>query len=409
MSADHIYSSVTRCFSFAFNPSSSSQKMPLLAFALTYGSLGDIKETFAMACRLYKIIHDRRGSLDGIQKVLETLKSYIDDVAALMRLVETNSSPDVQKFVEMSFTELEWCRSHMDKLRARLVNQGVLAQIWLALSEERELASWRVEMAQHRDMFHTRLLSLLGVLSAENSQQVQRVGSHVQYIGSEVERVRSEVKQVGCEVGRVGSEVRDMIMATTARKISDTESNIMQRLTQLMNLHHISMATFSVTDPLGQPIPISLAHCADFESLDRILKACIFKRPEAGARYVERGDYNLFLPEGAIVRHVNFAQTVKPGMKLDMSVIKRPRPRYKHYREICPYCNEYNPRSTKNGWIYCSNHQCGHRYQMSAEQAEKIEEIYSPQLLTKRDETQAQEEKTDLFRIVEIQATYEAR
>ncbi|KAJ7340743.1 hypothetical protein DFH08DRAFT_875145 [Mycena albidolilacea] len=169
---------------------------------------------------------------------------------------------------------------------------------------------------------------------------------------------------------------------------------------------------FSVTDPLGRPIPISLAHCGDFEALDRMLKACIFNRPEAGARYVERGDYNLFLPEGTIVRRVDFARTVKSGTQLDMSIIKRPRFPHTLDPEKCPYCNEENPKTTGNEWILCSNHQCGRRYQISVKLADKIEaieEIYSPQLLTKGDETQTQEqdkEDTDLFRLVEIQATY---
>ncbi|KAF7359764.1 hypothetical protein MVEN_00701100 [Mycena venus] len=274
-------------------------------------------------------------------------------------------------------------------------SKAVFAYLWSVFSVERVLASWRAQMADHRAVLSGQLQLLLVALSIDGRQHLQRMASQIQSVGSEVERVRSEV----CETG-------SLIMATTARQISDAESNIMQRLIQGMNLHHASVAMFSVTDPLGRSIPISLAHCGDFEALDRMLKACVFNRPEAGARYVERGDYNLFLPEGTIVRRVDFARTVKSGTQLDMSIIKRPR----FYRvpdlEECPYCNEENSKATSNEWIHCSNRQCGRRYQISAKEVEEIEEIYSPQLLTKRDETRAQEEDIDLFHLVEIQATY---
>ncbi|KAJ7796744.1 hypothetical protein B0H14DRAFT_2913513 [Mycena olivaceomarginata] len=366
--------------------------MPLLAFALTYGSFGDIKETFAMAWRLYKILRD----------LLKVLECHRADIATLISLLQTDSPPDAQQFVNNISAELDWCHSHMAKLCAEIApSKAVFAYLWSAFSVERALASWRAQMADHRAVLSGQLQLLLVALSIDGQQQLQRMASQIQYVGAEVELVRSEVRDTG-----------SLIMATTARQISDAESNIMQRLIEGMNLHHVSVAMFSVTDPLGRSIPISLAHCGDFEALDRMLKACIFNRPETGARYVERGDYNLFLPEGTIVRRVDFARTVKSGTQLDMSIIKRPQFPHAPDLEKCPYCKEENPKTTGNEWIHCSNRQCGRRYQISAKQAEIeiIEEIYSPQLLTEGDETQTQEqekEDTDLFRLVEIQATYE--
>ncbi|KAJ7817773.1 hypothetical protein B0H14DRAFT_2601834 [Mycena olivaceomarginata] len=378
-------SSVPHCLSFAFTPS--CEEMPLLAFALTYGSFGDIKETFAMAWRLYKILRDRGGSSDEIQKVLKVLECHRADIATLISLLQTDSPPNGQQYVNNISAELDWCHSHMAKLCAEIApSKAVFAYFWSAFSVERALASWRAQMADHRAVLSGQLQLLLVALSIDGHQQLQRMASQIQYVGAEVERVRSEVRETG-----------SLIMATTARQISDAESNIMQRLIQGMNLHYVSVAMFSVTDPLGRSIPISLAHCGDFEALDRMLKACIFNRPEAGARYVER----------------DFAQTVKSGTQLDMSIIKRPRFPHTLDPEKCPYCNEENPKTTGNEWIHCSNHQCGRRYQISVKLADKIEaieEIYSPQLLTKGDETWTQEqqkENTDLFRLVEIQATYD--
>ncbi|KAJ6512592.1 hypothetical protein C8R45DRAFT_960818 [Mycena sanguinolenta] len=412
---------------------------------------GDIKETLALAYRLYAILHSGGEPSGEIKKVLQVLKSLYDDTATLMKYLETNSStnlsPDAQTIFNGMSAELQSCESLMKKLYTQVgQSNSFFTRIWLAVSEK-ALASWRAEMAEHRAIFHTHLESLLAVpstqvsqhhqtvnirieggrggrggdgrkhgtggggghgegprlyiradhlamnnhvLSAEGNQQLEYIGSYVQYIESGVERVE--------DLTRAG-------FAHQASQMSNFGSQF-QQFMQSMNLRQVSEAVFSVTDPLGRPIPISLAHCGDFDALDRMLKACIFNRPEAGARYVERGDYNLFLPEGTIVRRIDFARTVKPGMELDMSIIKRQQSRHKPDLKECPYCYVKNPRPTKNKWIHCSNHQCGRRYQISAKAAEEIEEIYSPQLLTKRDAIQQEEEDTDLFRLVEIQATY---
>ncbi|KAJ7817775.1 hypothetical protein B0H14DRAFT_3741626 [Mycena olivaceomarginata] len=376
------------------------KEMPLLAFALTYGSFGDIKETFTMAWRLYKILRDRGGSSDEIQKVLKVLECHRADITTLISLLQTDSPPDAQQFRQSWIGAIRTWPSYAPRLHHR----RPFSPIYGRPSQWREHwrpgePRWQIIVLYCPDNCNYCSSS---ALSIDGHQQLQRMASQIQYAGAEVERVKSEVRETG-----------SLIMATTAKQISDAESNFMQRLIQGINLHHVSVAMFSVTDPLGQSIPISLAHCGDFEALDRMLKACIFNRPEAGARYVERGDYNLFLPEGTIVRRVDFSRTVKSGMQLDMSIIKRPRFPRAPDLEKCPYCNEENPKTAGNEWIHCSNHQCGRRYQISAKQAEEIkaiEEIYSPQLLTKGDETRTQEqekEDKDLFRLVEIQATYD--
>ncbi|KAF8193146.1 hypothetical protein K438DRAFT_845024 [Mycena galopus ATCC 62051] len=361
--------------------------MPLLAFALTYGSFGDIKETFEMARRLYKLLRDRGGLSNEIQKVLKVLESHRADIATLISLLRTDSPPDAQQFVDKISEELDWCHSHMDKLRGQIAaSNAFFGYVWSVLSVEKALASWGHQMADHRAVLSGQLQLLLVALSIDGRQQLQRMASQIQYVGSEVERVRSGVRETGSLIMAMGRQISDA-ESNMQRLVQDAESNIMQGLIQGLDLHHVSVAMFSVKDPLGRAIPISLAHCGDFEvsqALDRMLKACIFNQPEAGARYVERGDYNLFLPEGTLVRRVDFAQTVKPGMELDMSIIKhikQQRFEFKHHLEKCPYCAEKNPRPVENEWIQCSNHQCGRRYQISAKHAEEIEEIYSPEIM----------------------------
>ncbi|KAJ7340744.1 hypothetical protein DFH08DRAFT_244532 [Mycena albidolilacea] len=174
--------------------------MPLLAFALTYGSFGDIKETFAMACRLYKILRDRHGGgpSDEIQKVLKDLECHRADIATLISLLQTDSPPNGQQYVNNISAELDWCHSHMAKLCAEITpSQAIFAYLWSAFSVERALASWRAQMADHRAVLSGQLQSLLVALSIDGQQQLQRMASQIQYVGAEVERVRSEVRETG--------------------------------------------------------------------------------------------------------------------------------------------------------------------------------------------------------------------
>jgi hypothetical protein len=65
--------------------------MLFIAVALAYGSFGDIKETLALARRLYATLHGRGEPSRGIKEVLEVLKNFYDDTATL-KYLETNSS-----------------------------------------------------------------------------------------------------------------------------------------------------------------------------------------------------------------------------------------------------------------------------------------------------------------------------
>jgi hypothetical protein len=140
--------------------------MPLLAFTLTYGSFGDIKETLAMAWRLFKILRDRGGSSDEIQKVLKVLECHRADIATLISLLQTDSPPDAQQYVNNISAELDWCHSHMAKLCAEIApSKAIFAYFWSAFSVERALASWRAQMADHRAVLSGQLQLLLVCVS----------------------------------------------------------------------------------------------------------------------------------------------------------------------------------------------------------------------------------------------------
>jgi hypothetical protein len=89
------------------------------------------------------------------------LKSFYGEMATLMSLLGTNSSADAQSIVDRISEELNSCHSLMEKLYAKIRSTGILTRIWLALSEEKGLVSWRAEMAEHRTAIGALLTSLL--------------------------------------------------------------------------------------------------------------------------------------------------------------------------------------------------------------------------------------------------------
>ncbi|KAJ7304853.1 hypothetical protein DFH08DRAFT_976453 [Mycena albidolilacea] len=59
-------------------------------------------------------------------------------------------------------------------------------------------------------------------------------------------------------------------------------------------------------------------------------------KPEASGHYVEWGDYNILDPEGLVILSIHFAGTVRAGMQLDMSILKRPHLDVPPDLEACP-------------------------------------------------------------------------
>jgi hypothetical protein len=117
---------------------------------------------------------------------------------------------------------------------------------------------------------------------------------------------------------------------------------------------------FGVIDPTGGYIPIALRACRVYsvsaciagnptsynfhQDLDRIIKAYLANRPDAGADYVQRGDYEIVSTEGNIILPVEFTRTVQAGMQVEMSIVKRvPRVRsYQTQSTRYPHCRHTN-------------------------------------------------------------------
>ncbi|KAJ7230101.1 hypothetical protein GGX14DRAFT_409971 [Mycena pura] len=375
----------------------------LVILSLAYGSFGDILESARLAKRIIDVLRSAGSSSSKRQQIISTLEGMHDDMSTLSTL-DFHSSLEVQ-YLDRLATEVALCRSLMDRFYAR-INQSnsVLGRVLMALSEETELASWKTQISERRRALHRLLHLLNSECLAAIGDQLGLVGSQMQYVGSRVDSVEAQVQNVGVEVRSVGLIVTNYL----SDEVSHMRSQILEfgtdveRMIARMSLHDVLDSVFFVMDPLGRPITIQLSHCDNFSDLDRILKAFLHNRPQAGGRYVERGDYSIVSPEGRNVLPVHFAAELRAGIQFDMSIVKRSIitqsiELQKPTAQKCPYCQYTNPDAAEGSWINCSNSRCERKYQISSGEVLKTEEINSPQIVNGQ-----QEDQTELFRLVQF-------
>ena len=75
-----------------------------------------------------------------------------------------------------------------------------------------------------------------------------------------------------------------------------------------------------------------------------------FCKSRIGHRYVEQGDYHV-LQDAQIVRHAKFADSVEPGMALEMSIILRKENVSQGSRKQCPRCQSNHTSVDVDGWV----------------------------------------------------------
>ncbi|KAJ7036964.1 hypothetical protein C8F04DRAFT_1257508 [Mycena alexandri] len=321
-----------------------------MACAFTYGSFGDIVETARLAKRIIDVLRSGRASYER-QKVISSLKGIHDDVATLSTLLDLNSSsPHLCYITDRLSAELTACRSLMQRLFAKLNrDNSIMGRILMALSQETELISWRVEISERRDALHVLLELLSSSLSLDIKSRVLQVGSQVHNVDAHVQNIAAEVRN-----SRALSIWSLAASHLLVRQVSSVGSQVQQvhQLIHKMSPRDISDPVFFLADPLGRTITIQLSYCDGFSDLDRILKAHLHNRPQAGSRYVERGDYNVVSPNGVVIRPFDLAARLRAGIQFDISIIKRRRDRHKPTPRKCPHCNHTNQSSRTNGWIH---------------------------------------------------------
>ncbi|KAF7333387.1 hypothetical protein MVEN_02354400 [Mycena venus] len=381
--------------------------IPLVA--LTYGSFGDIMETARLSKRVIDVLRSGGGSLKH-QKVISDLKAMHDDVVALSTAFDGDSPTRLQYFSDRLAAELALCRSLMERFYEKIKpSSSVITKIWMIVSEEQELKAWRTDIAERRQVLHLLLAELNGVLACKVGEQLEGIGSQIQYVGSSVQRVDTRVQNLGLDVRSCGLLTVLGLVSThyMADQVSRVESNVQEigssvrQVIEKMIPHGISDPVFFVMDPLGRAITIQLSHCEAFNDLDRILKASLHGRRQAGSEYVERGDYSIVSAKGAIIRPSVFAGMVKAGSRFDMSIIKQRRDYvWPSYRK-CPHCEHQSDhnRVIEDGWVCCSNASCGRKYQVyDIIESKKVDSAPHESSLH-----QDRREMREMFRLVQIE------
>ncbi|KAJ7259313.1 hypothetical protein C8J57DRAFT_1340020 [Mycena rebaudengoi] len=400
-----------------------------VALALTFGSFGDILEAARIAKRIVDLLRKDTASR-GRQMLIAILEGMCDDMARMTLVF------DAGHFTDRLWNEVHLCRSLLDGFNVKIDPYaaegflGIFRKAWMVAVEEKELVSWRAQIFERRTALHHLLLSQHSIQLHEVGEKLGRVGSQVQYVGSRVDHVEAQVENVGAlsvvigeQLGRVGSQVQYIgsrverveaqvenvanvgtlgvvISAHLSGQISQMGRDIreavsdvrqlpseLQRMIGNMSLDNIPEPVFFVMDPLGRSITIQLSFCHTFNDLDSILKGYLSKHPEAGGRYVNRGDYNIISTEGVVISHANLRGKVKAGTHVGMSIIKRSTYR-PEIRQTCPQCGQTSAKATEGSWVTCAERTCGARYQIS-DTALTIEEFNSPHILFAYDTSNA--------------------
>ncbi|KAJ7456153.1 hypothetical protein FB451DRAFT_1277110 [Mycena latifolia] len=355
-----------------------------MSFSLAYGSFGDIIETAKLVKKIVDVLYSL-SSMPSIerQKTIAVLKSLYDDIALLLKFTNTDpSSRDGHRLGDRIMAELRSCRSLIDQLCTKMdQSNSLMAKLWMALTEDRELAYWRSEMAERRAVLHTLLELLNIVVSQQSGTQIQDAISHMKYVGGEVNNLTFKVQDIESDIQTVAGQVTKVGVTTmfASRALGESITNVrarvedvgveiraqLQQIVQNTTLHDVMEPMFFVIDPLGGVIRISASYCEGFKDLHRIIMAYLTNRTRAGRGYIERGDYNIVNAEGCVIHPQDFPAKAKPGVRLDISIIKRKIYASNAKGSSCPQCGIILVNVPANAWIVCANPLCGCRYQLS--------------------------------------------
>ncbi|KAJ7887425.1 hypothetical protein B0H13DRAFT_1888833 [Mycena leptocephala] len=136
---------------------------------------------------------------------------------------------------------------------------------------------------------------------------------------------------------------------------------------------------FCVIDPVGGNIPISLRYCHLYSDLDRIIKAYLENRQEAGS----------------IISPMEFAETVKAGMQVEMNIIKRTFHAWRERRVQSNNSAISRKTAKASEWFICANPACGRKYEIN----ENNGEIVSPEVA--QDRSGQESLQPEVFRLVQ--------
>ncbi|KAJ7797913.1 hypothetical protein B0H14DRAFT_2618442 [Mycena olivaceomarginata] len=183
------------------------------------------------------------------------------------------------------------------------------------------------------DIMEDRDISVSGLTPTAfgDLKQLGQVKSQVLSVGLQIHNVKAQVQNIGAEV-RNFRALTVMSLAAShlmVRRVPSVGTKVQQvhQLMHKLSPRNLSEPIFFVMDPLGCTITIQVLHCDSFNDLDRILKAHLHDHPQAGSRYVERGDYSVLSTNGIKLQPFELAGRLRAGIQLEISIIKRRRHR----------------------------------------------------------------------------------
>ncbi|KAJ6594320.1 hypothetical protein B0H19DRAFT_1056628 [Mycena capillaripes] len=292
-----------------------------MSSALTYGSFGDLVETARLAVKIVQILREEgRMSRErlALAAELQTLNSDLILLDCVASGISHESCPGLLPVQLRIRSEVASCRAVlMQFLETLRAPRGILNSIFLALVEDTELAKFRALIARPLNTIHTLILTLDLITS-------QGVRFQLNDIHSRLEQSFKDQFQ-----GFINS-----FELPIPRGVFD---NI-----------------FCVINPIGGKIHVSLRYCREYADLDRIIKAHLpAHRSEAGAHYIHRGDYGIVSNEGLIILPVEFNGTIRAGMQVEMSILKR---QLQNRQDViqnteCPHCGCNNATEIGNDWF----------------------------------------------------------
>ncbi|KAJ7689824.1 hypothetical protein B0H17DRAFT_1134759 [Mycena rosella] len=320
--------------------------MPLVAAALTFGSFGDILEAARIAKRIIDVLRKGGGSQERLKLIL-TLQGIYDDMAILPVLIQGH-------FTTRLRDELVSCRSLLDEFHAKIKSyEGFSGWLRMVVLEEKELASWTAQISERRAALRDLLGPITMFVSVYNCmtsyENWDGLKPSCNMLDPESTTLDPELTTLELESTTLKHRLMTNSLSIEASRVIHQVNTYIQQAHRI-SPHDISDPVFYVMDPLGRPISIQLSHCDSFNHLDRILRAYLYNRPDAGSTYVERGDYSIVSTEGIIVPRLRLRRELRAGIQFDMSIIKR-NPRATPWK--CHHCGHINTDAVNGSWVNC--------------------------------------------------------
>ncbi|KAJ6561434.1 hypothetical protein DFH09DRAFT_493488 [Mycena vulgaris] len=420
--------------------------MPVFAFG--FGSFGDILAAVQLAVRI-AIILRQSGNSTECAETEKALKALSGDLDLADRTLQQTAGSPLAPFVAARIRdEIVQCHKLMARFFMKITTpQSLVQKVRWAASQEKKLAKFRTQIIERRSALglimdvinsgalmavrdriddvsaqvrqgHTLIQDVHNGVS-NVAQQFDDVGGQVRQGHTLIQDVQSGVNNVAQQLDDVGgfSQRLDEVGGQVRHGhslIQDSVSGLVEQLAtyhaQIVAVinhvpHGVSQAMFVVVSPTGISIPVSVTFCTSYSVLDDILRTYMRGRKEAGGHYVERGDYSIVSPEGDTIYPPAFTRTLKAGLLLEMSIIKRGGKLYG-----CPQCKSLSVWDLKYqaaaDWTWCKNPECSSTFR-TRRRARRPIPVFNPWFppTSARDPpADEDEDETTCFRRIEVVA-----